>query len=65
MVATKLTSAGLGYIPPAGGAASTLFNMATEQDPPGSTAAEALKAALVIDMFVEGVNETIKKSPSL
>jgi hypothetical protein len=65
MIATKLTSAGLGYIPAAGGAASTLFDMATEQDPPGATVAEALKAALVIDMFVEGVNETIKKSPHL
>jgi hypothetical protein len=65
MIATKLTSAGLGYIPAAGSAASTLFDMATEQDPPGATVAEALKAALVIDMFVEGVNETIKKSPHL
>jgi hypothetical protein len=65
MVVTKLTSAGLGYIPAAGGAASTLFDMATEQDPPGATVAEALKATLVMDMFVEGVNETIKKSPHL
>jgi hypothetical protein len=65
MVMAKLTSAGLGYIPAAGGAASTLFDMATEQDPPGATVAEALKATLVIDMFVEGVNETIKKSPHL
>lgn len=65
MVVTKLTSAGLGYIPAAGGAASTLFDMATEQDPPGATVAEALKATLVMDMFVEGVNATIKKSPHL
>jgi hypothetical protein len=65
MIVTKLTSAGLGYIPAAGGAASTLFVMATEQDPPGATVAEALKATLVMDMFVEGVKETIRKSPHL